>query len=82
VKLLLKIKNNFFAKNYCEIQVRTILICALYSIKYGIEVDLKNRIKMFSNVSREIGSLLSLVYFFVGWYAGAVSLPPGDVILA
>jgi hypothetical protein len=30
VKLLLKIKNNFFAKNYCEIQVHTILVCALY----------------------------------------------------
>jgi hypothetical protein len=26
----------FFAKNHCEIQVRTILICALYSIKYNI----------------------------------------------
>ncbi len=25
----------FFAKNHCEIQVRTILVCALYSIKYG-----------------------------------------------
>ncbi len=28
-------KYNFFAKNHCEIKVRTILICALYSIKYG-----------------------------------------------
>ncbi len=26
----------FFAKNHCEIQVRTILVCALYSIKYGV----------------------------------------------
>jgi hypothetical protein len=26
----------FFAKNHCEIQVRTILVCALYSIKYGL----------------------------------------------
>ncbi len=25
----------FFAKNHCEIQVRTILICPLYLIKYG-----------------------------------------------
>ena len=25
----------FFAKNHCEIQVCTILVCALYSIKYG-----------------------------------------------
>jgi hypothetical protein len=25
----------FFAKNHCKIQVRTILVCALYSIKYG-----------------------------------------------
>jgi hypothetical protein len=24
------------AKNHCEIQVCTILVCALYSIKYGI----------------------------------------------
>ncbi len=23
------------AKNHCEIQVRTMLVCALYSIKYG-----------------------------------------------
>jgi hypothetical protein len=26
----------FFAKNHCEIQVRTILVCLLYLIKYGI----------------------------------------------
>jgi TRAP-type mannitol/chloroaromatic compound transport system permease large subunit len=25
-----------FAKNHCEVQVRTILVCTLYSIKYGI----------------------------------------------
>ena len=25
----------FFAKNHCEIQVRAILVCTLYSIKYG-----------------------------------------------
>ncbi len=25
----------FFAKNHCEIQVRTSFVCALYSIKYG-----------------------------------------------
>jgi hypothetical protein len=31
--------------------VRTILICALYSIKYSIEGDLKNRIKMFGPVA-------------------------------
>jgi len=30
VKLFLKNKNNFLAKNHCEIQVRT--ICALYLI--------------------------------------------------
>jgi hypothetical protein len=33
VKLFLKNKS---AKNHCEIQVRTILKCALYLIKYGI----------------------------------------------
>jgi hypothetical protein len=26
---------NFFDKNYCEIQVRTVLVCALYSIIYS-----------------------------------------------
>jgi len=35
VKLFLKNKNIFFAKNYYEFQVRTILVCALYSINYG-----------------------------------------------
>ncbi len=35
-KIILENKNNFFfAKNHCEIQVRTTLLCALYSIKYG-----------------------------------------------
>ncbi len=33
MKLFLKNKNNFFAKNHCEIQVHTILVCTLYSIK-------------------------------------------------
>ncbi len=41
MKLFLKNKNNFFAKNYCEIQVRTILVCTLYSIKYGNTVSLQ-----------------------------------------
>jgi hypothetical protein len=36
VKLFLKNKNKiFFAKNHCEIQVHTILVCALCAIKYG-----------------------------------------------
>jgi hypothetical protein len=26
---------NFFAKSHCEIQARTLLVCALYSIKYS-----------------------------------------------
>jgi hypothetical protein len=34
-KNFLKIKKKIFAKNHCEIQVRTLLVCALYSIKYG-----------------------------------------------
>ncbi len=34
VKLFYK-KIFFFAKNHCEIQVRTILICAFYSIEYS-----------------------------------------------
>ena len=33
-EVILKEKLIFFAKNHCEIQVRTILVCALYSIKY------------------------------------------------
>jgi hypothetical protein len=33
--ILEKLKIYFFAKNHCEIQVRTILVCSLYSIKYG-----------------------------------------------
>ncbi len=37
MKLFLKNKNICFAKNHCEIQVRTILVCPLYSIKYGIQ---------------------------------------------
>jgi hypothetical protein len=32
------------------------------------------------NVYREIGYLLTFAYFLVGWHAGAVSLPPGEVI--
>ncbi len=35
VNLFLKNNINFFAKNHSEIQVRTVLVCALYSIKYG-----------------------------------------------
>ncbi len=34
------------------------------------------------NICREMGSLLSFVYFLVGWHTGAVSLPPGEAILA
>ncbi len=33
-EIILENKNNFFVN--CEIQVPTILLCALYSIKYGI----------------------------------------------
>jgi hypothetical protein len=29
------ILENCFSKNHCEIQVRTSIVCALYSIKYG-----------------------------------------------
>ena len=34
-EIILEKLNNFFAKNHCEIQVRTILVCVLWSIKYG-----------------------------------------------
>ncbi len=33
--ILEKLKNFFFVKNHCEIQVRTMLVCTLYAIKYG-----------------------------------------------
>jgi hypothetical protein len=33
-EIILEKLNNFFAKNHCEIQVHTILVCTLYSIKY------------------------------------------------
>jgi hypothetical protein len=35
-EIFLENKINFFDKNYCEIQVRTILVCTLYLIKCGI----------------------------------------------
>jgi hypothetical protein len=35
VIFFLKNKNTFFAKNHCQIQVRTKLVSATYSIKYG-----------------------------------------------
>ncbi len=34
-KIILEKNKNIYSKNHCEIQVRTILVCALYSIKYG-----------------------------------------------
>ncbi len=34
-EIILEKKSFFFAKNNCEIQVRTILVCILCSIKYG-----------------------------------------------
>jgi hypothetical protein len=40
VKLFLIKINKVFAKNHCEIQVRTILVCALYSIKHGTTVSI------------------------------------------
>jgi hypothetical protein len=33
-KITLEKQKYFFAKNHCEIQLCTILVCALYSIKY------------------------------------------------
>jgi hypothetical protein len=34
-EIILEKQKKFFAKNHCEIQVRTILVFALYSIKYS-----------------------------------------------
>jgi hypothetical protein len=33
-EIILETKNEFFDKIYCKIQVHTVLVCALYSIKY------------------------------------------------
>jgi hypothetical protein len=41
----------FFALNHCEIQVHTILVCALYSIKYGAILDICDEIKVFNFLS-------------------------------
>jgi hypothetical protein len=41
--ILEKIKIIFFAKNHCELQVRDILVCTLYSIKYGKSLNFSNR---------------------------------------
>ncbi len=35
-EIILENKINFLVKIHCEIQVHTILVCTLYSIKYGI----------------------------------------------
>jgi hypothetical protein len=37
------ILKNFFVKNHCEIQVRIVLECALYLIKYGNKLKAKAR---------------------------------------
>jgi hypothetical protein len=44
VKLFLKNKINFFAKNHCEIQVRTILVGPLYAIEYDTPTALGIRL--------------------------------------
>ncbi len=38
-EIILETKNNFFAKNHCKIQVWTILVHTLYSIRYGVYRD-------------------------------------------
>jgi hypothetical protein len=51
-------KNIFFAKNHCEIQLRTILVCALYAIKYGI-------------VNNLVPCVLNLMFnFILRWHLG------------
>jgi hypothetical protein len=34
-EIILETQTKFFSKNHCEIKVHSILVCALYSIKYG-----------------------------------------------
>ncbi len=69
MRLFLKNKNNFFAKNHCEIQVRTILVCTLYSIEYGITFEFGERAQFYSVTKSLEVSLLkkrSLSYSFWG----------------
>ena len=42
-----------FVKNNCEIQVRTILVCALYSIKYGNICNVSAKIAVSSQIFHE-----------------------------
>ncbi len=41
-----------------------------------------NKAHAATNINREMGYLLSFVYFLFGWHASAASLPLGDIILA
>jgi hypothetical protein len=70
VKLFLKNKNNIFAKNHGEIQVRTILVCTLYSIKYvltqvwiAISTNLGKSGLVFSNkIGQYFGKVFKLIF--------------------
>jgi hypothetical protein len=63
VKLFLKNKNILFAKNHCEFHVRTILVCTLYSIKYGTSriINDDSRV-MLQTVASLIGNSRDVIY--------------------
>jgi hypothetical protein len=44
--IFLKTKIVVFAKNHCEFQVHTVLVCTLYTIKYGkLVIDKANELE-------------------------------------
>ena len=43
-EIILENKNKIFAKNHCEIQVHTLLVCALYLIKYSNQEEMALKI--------------------------------------
>jgi hypothetical protein len=70
LKLFLNNKNKFFAKNHCEIQVRTILVCALYSIKY-------RNFLILANVLLWVGTSLGCTSAFHGGKEGGIKVLAG-----
>ncbi len=59
-EIILEKENYFFAKNHCDSQVRNILVCTLYSIKYGTLI----RPLGLSTQATQLGILMNFVYTF------------------
>jgi hypothetical protein len=68
--ILGNLKKIFFPKNHCKIQARTILVCALYSIKYGklpqVESDKRVSFRFWGTIACQwsLESLLQNFFFF------------------